>query len=414
MIARCFRLGAAAALTFGLVAAPAAAAFAQTCRGVEGHAASFDGRRTFLLDPATMAVLRHRAATEPAFVRARAHLIARADAALTRGPYMVTDKRTIPPSGDRHDYLSVGPYWWPNPDTPTGLPYVRRDGEFNPDRNSNRYDIASLEAMSSDVETLGLAYYFTDDARYARHAARLLRAWFLDDATRMNPNMNFAQAVPGREAGRAEGIIDTSRLQRVIEAVGLIGPSGAIAAADQQGLEGWFSDYVDWLRTSANGREEDRARNNHSIWYDAQISQFALFARRPDVTETVVRAFAARRITPQFAADGSLPRELTRTRSLHYSVFALIAAYDAADMARCVGVDLWSFRDARGRGLRSATDFLAPYAGRISAWPHPEIRPDPDGLNDLLVRACAAWPDATYNVDVDRAALRRYFKMSPD
>jgi hypothetical protein len=407
------RLGVAAALALGLTAVPAAAQ-SSTCRGAEGQAASFGGRRTFFLDPATMTVLRQRAATEPAFARARERLIAQAEAALARGPNTVTDKQTLPPSGDRHDYLSIGPYWWPNPDTPTGLPYVRRDGEFNPDRNSNRYDIADLEAMSSDVETLGLAYYFTDDARYARHAAHLLRAWFLDDATRMNPNMDFAQAVPGRETGRAEGIIDTSRLQRVIEAVGLIGPSGAIAPADQQGLERWFSDYVDWMRTSRNGREEDQAGNNHSIWYDAQISQFALFARRPDVTETVARAFAARRIVPQFAANGSLPRELTRTRSLHYSVFALIAAYDVADMARCVGVDLWSARDARGRGLRLATDFLAPYVGHISAWPYREIHPDPDLLNDLLVRARAAWSDATYIVDVDRAALRRYFRASPD
>jgi hypothetical protein len=408
-----FRLAIAATLMLGLTAVPAAA-ISPTCRGVEGYAASFDGRRTFFLDPAAMTFMRRRAATEPAFARARAHLIALADAALARGPYSVTGKQTIPPSGDRHDYLSIGPYWWPNPDTPTGLPYVRRDGEFNPDRNSNRYDIAGLEAMSSEVATLGLAYYFTDDARYARHAARLLRIWFLDDATRMNPNMNFAQSVPGRETGRAEGIIDTSRLQRVIEAVGLIGPSGAIAAADQQGLERWFSDYVDWMRSGRNGREEDQAGNNHSIWYDAQISQFALFARRPDVTENVARAFAARRIALQFAADGSLPRELTRTRSLHYSVFALIAAYDVADMARCVGVDLWSFRDAHGRGLRQATDFLAPYVGRISAWPYRELRPDPDSLNDLLVRARTAWPDAPYTLDVDRAALRRYFTVTPD
>jgi hypothetical protein len=412
MISFLLRLCACAALTFGPTAA--AAEFAPTCRGAEGRAASFGGRRTFLLDPATMTALRQRAATEPAFASARARLVARAEAALARGPYSVTDKRTVPPSGDRHDYLSIGPYWWPNPDTSTGLPYVRRDGELNPDRNSDRYDVARLEAMTSDVETLGLAYYFTDDARYARHAAWLLRIWFLDDAKRMNPNMNFAQAVPGREAGRAEGIIDTSRLQRVIEAVGLIGPSGAIATADQQGLERWFSDYVDWLRSSPSGGQEGRAGNNHSIWYDAQISQFALFARRPDVTATVARAFAARRIAAQFAADGSLPMELTRTRSLHYSVFALTAAYEVADMARCVGVDLWSFHDVRGRSLRAATDFLAAYVGRISAWPYRELRPDPDELNDLLVRARAAWPDATYSVDADRAALRRYFSVGPE
>ena len=162
--------------------------------------------------------------------------------------------------------------------------------------------------------------------------------------------------------------------------------------------------------TSRLGKEEGAAANNHALWYDSQLAQFALFARRPDVTKRIATNFVARRITPQYAPDGSAPKELSRTRSLHYSVFALAATYDVADLGQCVGVDIWDAADAKGRGLRKATDFLAPYAGQVERWPYPELRPDAETLNDLLVRAAARWPEAGYQGDAGRAAIRKYFK----
>ena len=391
---------------------PANAPNPGACRGADGYAAAFGGRRTFLAMPAVLEPLKARRASDPAVAEAYNGLIARADAALTRGPYTVVDKRTIPPSGDRHDYLSVGPYWWPDPAKAGGLPYVRRDGEVNPDRSSNKYDRGDLEAMSRDVELLGLAYYFSADPRYATHAAVLLRTWFLDPATRMNPNMDFGQAVPGRETGRAEGIIDTVRLQWVIEAIGLIGPAGVLSAEDQAGLERWFGDYVDWMRASANGKAEDTAKNNHAMWFDAQAAQFALFAHRPTLAKAIVEAFPRRRIAPQFTPQGELPRELTRTRSLHYSIYALLAAYSVAEIGDCVGVDLWNYVDAEGRGLKRTTDFLARYAGRIDQWPHDELRPDAHELDELLRQAARAWPDGGYPLTSD-AERSRFFGAEP-
>ena len=382
------------------------------CQGVEGYSASFGGRRTFYLPPDILARLKAGLTSDPAIRTAYERLIARADAALKRGPYTVTDKTTVPPSGDKHDYLSVGPYWWPDPAKPDGLPYVRRDGEINPDRSTDKYDLTDLEAMSSDIELLGLAYYYSDDPKYPAHAARLLKTWFLDPATRMNPNMDFGQAVPGREKGRAEGVIDTTRLQRVIDAIGLIGPAKALSAADQSGLEKWFGDYVEWMRTSANGKAEDAARNNHALWFDAQATQFALFARRPDIARQVVDAFPARRIAPQFTADGSLPQELIRTRTLHYSIYAMLAAYDVAEMGSCIGVDLWNHQGDQGRGLKRATDFLAPYSGRLDTWPHQELRPDQGELDELLRRAARAWPGGGYPA-ASAAELRRFFGAGP-
>jgi hypothetical protein len=385
----------------------------QTCRDVDGYAGAFGGRRTFFLKPDQLIPIKAARDTDPAVKAAYAALIARADAALARKPGSVMDKTTIPLSNDRHDYLSIAPYWWPDPANPAG-PYVRRDGEVNPRRDTRSYDRTSIGRMSGDAETLALAYYYSDDPRYAKKAAEVIRTWFLDPATAMNPNAMYAQAVPGRENGRAEGVLDTNAFQPVIDAVGLIGPSGALAPSEVTSLEGWFGRYVEWMLKSPTGREENAAKNNHGMWFDSQITQYALFARRPGIARKTVLAFPERRIAAQFDPSGSLPGELTRTRSFHYSIYALEPAYDVAEMASCVGFDLWNYADARGRGLRKATDFLAPYRGRQADWPHQELRWPAGELDELLTRADWAWGPGRYpRSDAGTLALRYVVHPQP-
>lgn len=380
----------AAALASAAAAFPAPTRPSSECRADEGYAFSFEGRRTFLLKPDHLAAIKAVRDSDPTISEAYRQLIARADAALARRPGSVMDKTTIPPSGDRHDYLSIAPYWWPDPADPSG-PYVRRDGEVNPARDGRGYDRTSIGRLSSDVEALGLAYYYSDDPRYAAKAAQVIRTWFLDSATAMNPNAEFAQAVRGRENGRAEGVLDTNAFQAVVDTAGLIATSGALTAAERTSLEAWFGRYVDWMLKSRNGREERAAKNNHGIWFDAQIVHYALFARRMDVARQIVAAFP-KRIAAQIAPDGRLPAELARTRSLHYSIYALDPAFDVADLAGCLGTDLWNYSDGKGRSLRKATDFLAAYRGQLDRWPYKEIKPDPGELDALLARGGAAWP----------------------
>ncbi len=384
------------AVTAAVVSAPAAAfdpAAPAQCLGSEGYAAAFGGRRTFTLRPNELEAVK-ASLNDPAVATAYRALIARADQALARKPGSVLDKRTIPLSNDRRDYLSLAPYWWPDPTNPKG-PYVRKDGQVNPERDTNRFDRTALGRFVSDADTLGLAYYHSGERKYAEKVAALIRAWFLDPTTGMNPNMNYAQAVPGRENGRAEGVLDTSGFIAVIDAVGLIGPSGALSAAEIGKLEAWFSAYVDWMRTSKNGKEEAAAHNNHGVWYDAQLARFALFARRDDVARKTVAAFPKLRMEKQIDATGALPHELARTRSFHYSVFTLDAAYHLADSAACLGTDLYR-AEAKGRTLRKATDFIAAYRERQSEWPHQELKWPAQALDDLLVRADAAWGAGAY------------------
>jgi len=386
--------------------APAAQSAAPACKGVDGYASAFEGRRTFLWAPDVLIRLKAKRDSDPAIKAAYDGLLAKAEAAMKRPLFTVVDKRTVPPSGDRHDYLSIVGNWFPDPAKPDG-PYIRGEGT-NPERLSNKFDIADLDRMSADIETLSLAYYFSDNPRYATRAASLARTWFLDPASRMNPNMNYAQTVPGREIGHADGVLETARLQRVIEGLGLIAPSGKLTPEETKGMEKWFSDYVDWMRGSTHGRNASIANSYQSMWYDSQITQFALFARRPDVVKSVVEAFPKRRFATQFSVDGKLPIDLARSRSLYYSIFTLQAAYNAAEIGSCIGLDLWNV-DSGGKSLRGATDFLAAYRGKLETWPYPEANPVPGDLDDLLYRANRAWGDAYPSTP--RAELVRYLKL---
>jgi hypothetical protein len=364
------------------------------CDGVSGYADVFDGRRTFLWRPDGLRVsaAAHRdGVPDPAIAR----VIADAERAMREGPWSVTHKTRIPESGDRHDYTSMGPYWWPDSGKPDGLPYVRRDGQINPERDGEAYDRTRMEAMSRAVEALALAHYLTGEQRYADRAAQVLRMWFVDPATRMNPNMNHAQSIPGRVSGRAEGVIDLRQLMPIVESIGLITPSGALNDEEHKALRDWFADMVRWMASSRIGREERAAENNHGIFYDVMIVQFAAFAGYHDVAESVLRAFPQRRIRAQFAVDGSLPKELARTRSLHYSTWTMSAVYDLATLGECFGVDVWNAADEAGRGLRSATAFLAAYAGREREWKWQEIEPETVELYGALRRAARGYRDAS-------------------
>lgn len=410
---------AAVGLAGGLAAVSAGAASAQeaaprppACDGALGYSADFGGRRTFLLRPDWLAAIKTGWSNDSAIEPARRALMSRAQGALRRGPYTVVDKTRSPASGDKHDYMSIGPYWWPDPERPDGLPYIRRDGRVNPERSTNAFDVTDLEAMSRDVEALALAYYFTGDERYATKAAELVRVWFLAPDTRMNPNLTHAQAVPGREAGRAEGVIDAHRLVRVVEALGLLDVSPALTDAERMGLRDWFAELVQWMATSPNGRAERAATNNHGVYYDMLVSHFALYAGMDDAARAILSRFGERRLAPQIEPDGRLPQELARTRSLHYSTWTLTSAFDAAQLGQCVGVDLWAFRTADGRSLRAAVEFLAGWAGREQDWSWPELdKTQTEGLYEVLLRGAWAWSDETL---AEKAALYRTRNAASD
>src|SRR2546429_2334463 len=218
-----------------------------------------------------------------------------AQRALGEGPFSIVNKAVTPPSGDKHDYTSQAPYFWPDPKSPNGLPYIRRDGERNPEINRIT-DHHSLDQLEASVETLALAFYFKGDEAYAARAMQLLRAFFLDPATRMHPNLEYAQFVPGINTGRGIGLIETRGLTHVVDAIGLLAGSKALTEADHRGLQDWFGKFLQWMQESKNGREEAATKNNHGTYYDVQGGFFALFLGQRALAVRVLQEARQKRI----------------------------------------------------------------------------------------------------------------------
>ncbi len=353
--------------------------------------------RVFLLDPATMvktraACLANDAAVRPALQR----LVKDAEKLLNAPPVSVMEKTQLPPSGDMHDYMSLGRYYWPDPKKPDGLPYISRDGETNPEINTIP-DHGNLGQMVSVVQTLAVAYYLTGTESYAQHAARFIRTWFLDTATRMNPNLNFAQGVKGLDVGRSWGLIDSRGLAQVVDGIGLLEGYKGWRAEDQKSMMQWFSQYLEWLLTSKNGLGESRAENNHGVFYDVQAGTIAMFVGKTDVARRIVEEAKEKRIGRQIEPDGSQPRELARTTSQGYVRFNLEAFFLLANLSANIGVDLWNYRTEDGRSIRLALDWVLPFIRGEKEWAHKQIKKfDTAEYYPLLLQTSVQFNDPSY------------------
>ncbi|MCR6485562.1 alginate lyase family protein [Amycolatopsis sp. OK19-0408] len=305
------------------------------------------------------------------------NLLTQAKTDLKTGPWSVTTKKQVPPSGDKHDYLSLAPYWWPTTEptaeNPWGCPFVQKDGQRNPIVDEITDHAYRGEAFTA-IYRLALAWYYTGDARYAQRAALDLRTWFLDAATKMNPNMNYAQGIPCKVDGRGIGIIEFSyTLTEVVDATAILATGApGWTKTDQAGMTGWYTQFLDWLRTSKNGTDEAKAQNNHGSFYDMMAASLALGTGQRDLAKKIAQDAGPNRIAPQINADGYQPQEASRTRSWHYSNFNLVALTRLAQIGKHVGVDLWHYTAPSGASLFKAVDFLIPGATQ-GQWSYPEL-----------------------------------------
>jgi len=303
-----------------------------------------------------------------------------ARAFLHEKPETITSAPAPRSAGGLHDYFSEGDYWWPNPKDPHG-PYIRRDGESNPDNFVAHRDL--LIRLSIRMPALTAAWLLTGKRAYADQAVAHLRAWFIDPATRMHPNLAYAQAIHGIDTGRSIGIIDTVHLVEVAQAALVLERGDGIDAASRAGTRAWFQEYLTWLTTSDRGQQERDAKNNHGSCWLLQAAEFATYTGREDVRAECRERFRNTVVPEQIAPNGSFPLELARTKPYSYSLFDLDIVGMNAKVLSDARENLWTWRMADGRGLEAAFRFMVPYIANKGAWPY---RHDVEYFDDLPVR----------------------------
>jgi hypothetical protein len=213
----------------------------------------------------------------------------------------------------------------------------------------------------------------------------------------MNPNLRYAQAIPGRNNGRGAGIIETHNLPELIDAVGMLNESKSWEQRNQRALQDWFNAYLIWLLESPEGRAEAKAQNNHGSWYDVQVASYALFTGKNELAKKVLNEFPTKRVAKQVEPDGRQPRELERTQAWNYSLFNLEALFDAASIADKLGMDLWNYETQDRRGMRKALDWLLPFATGAKKWSYQQISAwQPEKLAPFLRRAALQYREMSY------------------
>ncbi len=300
----------------------------------------------------------------------RQRIIKAANQYLTEEPITITATTSPRSAGGLHDFFSEGDYWWPDPQNPGG-PYIQRDGMSNPDNfvAHRRY----LMRLSVQVPALAAAWKLTKDERYARQAVSHLRAWFVAADTRMNPNLQYAQAIQGRFTGRGIGIIDTIHLVEVVRAIEILQTSPAMKDSDLKATKKWFSDYLNWMTTSKNGTDERDAKNNHGTCWVMQVAAFAHLVSNQELLAYCRDRFKTVLVPNQIAANGSFPEELRRTKPYGYSLFNLDAMATICEILSLPQDNLWQFSLPDGRGIKKAIAYMTPYIKDKKSWP---LKPD--------------------------------------
>ena len=272
---------------------------------------------------------------------------------MTQGPYSVRNKTTMPDGEkDIRYYYSARPYHWQLGDLPKDMQdnvkgkqwsklgmsdgdvskwqeqrRIHRDGMRAPgtviagDRN-NRFDRTEAWYVVDNVTTLALAWYFTDNIKYAQRGAKLVDTWFLDDYTGMLPNLKYAQD------GDRTGLIDWKDMYYVLDAITLLEQSGAFTLKQVKKMMDWCGQMAEWYMVSEQGQEEGISTNNHALYFDLSVASLSVYAMRDDLIDATMTRLLYRLQTPyplgHFSENGSQPHEYRRPTAMHYVTFNLV------------------------------------------------------------------------------------------
>lgn len=285
---------------------------------------------------------------------------------LQERPVTITSFIAERSAGDCHDFYSEGDYWWPDSLNPDG-PYVRRDGQTNPDNFVSHRQ--AMIRFSSIVGNLTSAYLLTKDKRYVQAVMGHIRAWFVDGQTFMRPNLLYAQAIKGVATGRGIGIIDTVHLMEVAQALYRLEKAGVLSEKDMKDTKKWFADYLGWMSGHPYGKDEMNAKNNHGTCWVMQAAVFARYIGDEDMMAFCRNRFKEVLLPNQMKEDGSFPLELARTKPYGYSLFNLDAMATICQTLSTETDNLWAYTVTDTKNMKKGIEFIYPYVRDKGSWP---------------------------------------------
>ncbi len=321
-------------------------------------------------------------------------LKARADSFLNMGPWSIAEFKSPSVSKNPNDYYSESPYWWPDPDNPHA-PYIRHDGERNPDRFMGHK--SSLQKMHQASFTLILAGYLFDEHQYILHALDILNVWFIDPNKRMNPNMDYAQAIPNKSPGRGIGIIDAHRFAKLLEAFYILDLTELWPEEHKRAIKDWFTEFLVWLTTSKNGLDEKYQGNNHTTWWCTLVAGISHFVGNSVEYQQVYEYVKKEVVLNQIKSNGSMPHEEKRTRSMSYIYFNLDAYALLFQNFSNRGLDLWIYENANKGSVSKALEYVYPYTMGHKQWLLAQITPLKSSASLFWYFAGKQIPDKRYS-----------------
>lgn len=351
---------------------------------------------------------------QPFYQKVYNELIKRADSIMQLEPVSVMIKDYIPSSRDKHDYASLARYAWPDSSKTDGLPYIHKDGLSNPE--IEKYDRIRLSEMVERVNTLALAAFFSNDKKYSDKATRQIEVWFIDEETKMNPNLEFAQFVPGinNGKGRSYGVLDAYSFVELLEGIQLLETSGDLSLENSIKLKEWFSDLLTWMKESSQGKEEYKAQNNHGTAFDVMSAAFSLYSGDENYTKEIIKTFPERRTFRQIEPDGRQPEELWRTLSFGYSQYNLSHYLDLFMIAQKLGMPIDNITSKDGRNFYHALDYLIGYLGKESEWEYQQLTGWNEKEQELCKDLYRAWLVSNENKYLQRFKNFRELNFSSD
>lgn len=233
--------------------------------------------------------------------------------------------------------------------------------------------VAHRHAMirfSRIVGALAAAYKVTGKDEYLRAALSHCKAWFIDTATLMNPNLLYSQAIKGRFTGRGIGIIDAIQLMEVAQGLASMENAKSMDKNILNGSKKWFAQYLQWVTTHKYGIDEMNAANNHGTCWVMQVACFAKFTGNQQLMDLCRGRYKNILLPGQMAPDGSFPKEIKRTKPYGYSIFNLDAMATICQILSSTTDNLWDYQTADGRSVKKGIEFLYPFIKDKKKWPY--------------------------------------------